>query len=235
MINKIWTVLAKGRGFGSREYARNVEPVAFNFDQAKGRNMLDLLNPYNDEYLRAVYAEVLTKFLILSTQAETARAFDPVNTYSRSTMVYPTSGGVLVPVSLPTDLTIHTSPDEDEFRSSGIGHASAQCVVSTGGNTLEADGILHTYSVSNGLSSAIEIFPGISIYMRSDFTAPIYTFVYQYTVPAVVDFGTIWDRVETSIPAWSRDELSRIWMMDPRWEARLAAYIMSVVELFANG
>jgi hypothetical protein len=229
--NRIWSILSKGQPYGNPEFTRKVTPSVYDDDNDEGRSMLDALAPYNDELLRAVYAEYVGQFLLGSQLRDRALDLDPVNTYGRARMQFPPPGPRISPILVTDPFSIHTTADPEELLDQGTGLVQFTATVDTGANTFTADGDVIPYTVTNGLSSAIEVFPGLDLRLRSDFAAPTYEFVYRYTLPAAVRWDMLRNRIGYVTPTWSTPDLEAVWDTDPRWDQRLAAFVMSTMEL----
>jgi hypothetical protein len=231
-INRIWSILSKGQPYGNPAFSRKVTPQAYDALRSEGRGMLDALQPYNDELFRAVHAEYVGQFLLRSQLRDRALALDPANSYEKALLQFPDPGAVISPISITDPFTVNTTVDDWELARQGTGLVTFNCTVDTVASTLAVYDNVFPYTVTNGLSSAIRVFPGLTLRFRSDFAALSYEFVYQYALPSVVDWPALRTRVANVTPIWESEDLKRIWLEDPRWDQRLAAFIMATVELF---
>jgi len=230
--NRIYSILSKGLPYGNSEFSRFVQENAYAYENDEGRDMIEALTPYSDEYLRAVYAEYLTQFLWNSEQGDRARTFDPDNSYETAFPLFGAPGEYIIPTTVPDPFSVDIVVDYDVLRERGQGRVDLLCVVDSSAGTLTYRDTVFNYTVTNGMSSKIGIVPGLSIRMRSDFASLFYIFTIRATLPAALDWNFLRDRVSKTRPVWTDPSLARIWEEDPRWDQRLAAYVMSAVELF---
>ena len=230
--NRIYSVLSKGQPYGDPTFSRFVQENAFAYERDTGIVMLDALVPYNDQLLRAVYAERLTQFLVNSQLQDRALELDPVNGYNKSAPQFPTPGPELIETNVTDPFSVHFVADVDTLFDRGNGRFELVCFVDAVAETLTYNAEVFNYTVTNGLSTKISIIPGLSIKMRSDFAASTYVFTIRYTLPPKLDWDALWRRVGNTKPVWTDPSLALIWEKDPRWDQRLAAYVMSAVELF---
>lgn len=233
--NVIYSVLSRGLPYGNPAFGRFVQETAYAYENTEGLPMLGALTPYNDDLLRAVCAERLTQFLWSSELHDRAQAFDPNNSYDRVLLQFPLPGPEILEIAVTDPFSITVIDDKDIILDRGDGRFELECVVDSMAQTLTCNNQVFTYTVTNGLSSKIGIIPGLSIRIRSDFAAANYRFIIRYTVPAALDWTMIRRRTEITTPVWTDPTLALIWSQDPRWDQRLAAYIMSTVELFSRG
>lgn len=233
--NQIYSILSRGLPYGNPDFSRFVQETAYAYENEAGRDMLAALTPYNDDMLRAVCAERLTQFLWASDLRERAADLDPNNSYDKAAMQFPEPGSEIIEISVTDPFTITVVADEDVLLDRGDGRFELECVVDSLAQNLTYNSQVFSYTVTNGLSSKIGIIPGLDIKIRSDFAAAQYVFIIRHTLPASLDWSMIRRRTELTTPVWTDPSLALIWNQDPRWDQRLAAYVMSTVELFKRG
>ena len=230
--NRIYSIFSRGLPYGDPSFGRFVQENAYDYSQTSGAAMLAALVPYNDQFLRAVYAEHLTQFLWRSNLRDRAEEMDPVNSYEKATVQFPEPGSEIIDVGITDPFDVHVTADVDTLLERGDGRFELACLVDSGAQTLTYNNQVFSYTVSNGLSSKIGIIPGLSVKLRSDFAAPTYSFILRYTLPARLDWNALRESVGKTKPVWTDPVLALIWEEDPRWDQKLAAYVMSAVELF---
>ena len=232
--NVIWSVLSKGRPYGSPKFGRRVTPTAYDDDQSAGRAMLDVLVPFNDELLRAVYAEHILQLILGSQHADRALSLDPLNTYRKCTLQFPDPGDGLIAVDIDDSLEVYTQADDALIRASGQGQIVLECLLQPGVGSLQAGEEIYTFTITNGQTSKILLSPGLAVRFRGPCGGAAYEFLYTYTLPASLDWASVWESAQGVRPVWSTKDLRDTWDTDPRWEAKLAAFAMSAVELFVR-
>lgn len=231
--NRIYSIFSRGLPYGNSCYSRFVDQTAYKYENTEGQAMLSALVPYNnDEYLRAVYAEHLTQFLWNSQMRPRAVQLDPYNGYDKANMLFPAPGSEVIKPSViePFEVIIVSNPEVLAGR--GNGRFEMACVVNAVSNTLTYAGDSFSFTITNGLSSKIGLIPGMDLRIRSDFANTEYVFTIRHTLPERVIWDMIRDRVGKAKPVWTDPSLALIWEEDSRWDQRLAAYMMSTVELF---
>jgi len=235
MINQIWSVLSKGKPYAEATYSRKVDRTAFTDESSEAVQMLDLLCPFSDDLLRAYRVSELLDLVLRSPFADRVLQLDPINTYDKTSLIFPDPGVSVEITAQPTALRLFVFSDDTQFLAEGRSSVVVSCTVDTTTNTVSSEWNTSTYSVTGSLSSYVTIYPGIRVRMQSDFaSASPYTFTAAKTVVPTTDYSELLSAAEASRPVWSDPTLEETWRFDPLWSNRLAAFVVSAVELCHN-
>lgn len=235
MINRAWSILSKGVSYGDPSYSRKVYREAYSNSNADGVRMLQAICPYTDDLLRAGRSNDILGLVLKSPFSARVLEWDPVNTYDKSSLSFPSTGSSVSVTAAPTDLRIFVFTDSDEFLAEGRGSVTLSCDVDGTGKTISSDFSDSAFSSTGGLSSYITIYPGIRIRMQSDFSSGSpYSFQVSYVSTPYSDWGSILETAVNCSPVWADKDLENTWREDPLWSNRLAAFAVSATELCRN-
>jgi len=235
MINQAWSVLSKGSAYADPTSSRKVDASAYTDSSAAAVRMLDILCPFSDDLLRSHRAEGILELVRRSPFADRLQAIDPVNTYDKATLTFPSSDLSIEITAQPTDLRIFLFSDDEVFLDEGRASVSMSCSIDTTTNTVSSEWTSGSYTVTGNLSSYVTIYPGVRVRMQSDFaSASPYEFTVSKTVLPKTDYADLLSKAAAIPAAWSDPDLEDTWKSDPLWSNKLAAFAISAVELCHN-
>lgn len=235
MINRAWSILSKGSEYSDPTASRKVSKNAYRGVPVNAIPMLDVLCPFSDDILRAHRVEGLVDLMLRSPFADKVREMDPINTYDKATISMPASAVHVEITAQPTDLRLFLFSDDDAFLAEGSAYASIDCVVNGPDGTVTTNRGVSSFTTTDGLSSYVEIYPGIRVRMQSDFSSGTpYEFTVTKTVSPTTDWADLLEKVSAVNAVWSDPDLEDTWRNDPVWSNRLAAFTVSAVELCIN-
>jgi len=229
--NVAWSVLASGVPVGP--YGRLVDPNAVNWLTGTAREMVNVLVPYNDNLLRSLYVEELVQLTLRSSLRSRLLDLDPVQSYTKAPLLFPEPGAQYKEIA--DSLTFFTSADEDALRRRGQGEIYTMFSIDMGTSRFTSDFGSETFVMASGLSSPIILVPGLILQFRETTALPAHSGEYRYILRSSVDWPALLSRLQMSKPVWSSQDLRQIWEQDVLWTDRIAAYVMSTVELMKRG
>jgi hypothetical protein len=227
MLNKIWSILARGEFLTPYPYNRKVTQEAY-LRNNDVDGLISILVPYGDKLYRTFHIEECVQLLLMSELRERALEFDPINTYEKSNMVYPTAGEFVDELGSGR---VQFFTDEGALRALGTGDVQIECEVDSGAMTLTTlDGVFD-YTLTNNQSSEIELRTGLKIRLYGPLPGGTFSFTVSYIDDTFVEWGTILQNIENlkTIP-WQDGDLKEVWDKDIYWVNRMAAIILNAVE-----
>lgn len=214
MINKIWTILNRG-SVPSSPFGRRTTASLYS-EENPNRHVLDVLNPLTLSTIEAQFRiEQAVQLVLRSILRADALAFDPVNTYEKAALTYPSEGFA----------------DDSQYELTYSGQASAyfskECVLTS--TEFTVDGQTVSYSTTNTLSESLEIANGVTIRVRGPVTGTD-TFQIIYMPALQVPWNSLIKELEQLEIDWPRKELRTVWLHDYLWLNRIAAIVMAIAE-----
>jgi hypothetical protein len=227
MLNKIWSILAKGKILTPSAYNRKVNPDIYSRNQAV-EGVINTLVPYIDNLYRPVHIEECVQLLLMSDLRDRALAFDPINTYEKTKMLYPTPGEF---DNLSPSARIRYFTDPGALLALGTGDIQIDCTYDgTGLDITTKDGVF-PFIISNNQSSVVELKEGLKFRMYGPFSAGTSSFSITYVDSPRIEWGTILTNLEAlGSLSWQDSELRQVWDTDINWINRVAAVILNAVE-----
>jgi hypothetical protein len=224
-VNKIWTILAKGKEVSLSAFGRKVSSNLYIASDTY-IEMLDVLVPYNDNLLRAFRIEQLVQLLLLSSWRTQTLELDPINTYERATLTWPTAGGFYS--SSPMTILMTSIPAA--FVTKGTGIIETTCIINPAGTITYDGGTSKIFSYSNNLSSVVELYDGITIRLQG----PLPVSSFSVNLTWVTELSTDWMGLLNNLTnlnlQWADADLRNCWDQSPLWAERLSAAVLSVAK-----
>ena len=221
MLNIAWSVLVRGQATGLAQ-CRRVTPTAYKADPAWSA-VLDTLVPDYRAVTGLFRVEQLVQLVLRSSLRERLLAYDPINTYEKALIAYPSPG------------LAHTCPLPLFFTDSSRRDVSFaySCMLSPLRLTwLTPDGVV-AYTVTDGLTSHLPLSYDKTIRLRGPFPLAVYQLDVAYTPKLEMDWQALLVQLKTCVIPWQDNDLRAIWQGDFSWVEQLAAVVQEVVE--ANG
>jgi len=224
MINRIWSILAAGAPIIEEGYARKVASSAFNIETSF-RDDLGLLVPFNDRLFRAYAIEQVTQTLFLSTLKDRALAFDPFNTYEKAVLQYPAAGAFdnspveVVHIVLPT-----------AFTDAGQGILQIECSVDPTAKTVTTRFGVSTYTVSNNLSTPVQLFPGFSIIFQGLIPLTPFSFTAEYVSTVSYDWVGTMKKISNKNVQWLDPDIRAIFDNSLNWIDKFSAFALNAIQ-----
>lgn len=226
-INIIWSILMQGKMYDSQEISRKTTSGIFNED-TKYITTLNALVPYTDQILRSFQVEQLVHLVLVSSLRERALQLDPVNTYEKTSLMFPPPG--TINSDLPNNTRVMPIMSPDAFDDYGSGQVVFKCSVNPATSTFSTVHGLHTFTMSGNLSSLIPITGGFWIRFKGDIGSNPFTFELAYIAEPVMNWLRVWSTISNMSHKWTDSELKDIYTTDLYWQNRLSAVILSAVE-----
>ena len=227
-MNKIWTILNKGRAADtSYAYARKTELKGFNVPVEVRQTVASIVvdTPVTARYYRI---ERLIQAVINSPYAKEIRAADPFNTYDYSLDVPPK-----VIIGNPTDLQITPMLGENNNTPSDIYNITLKVPAEAIGVESSAGYHEHPLNMTNGLSDIIALSPSLSVRFQGDVSAQVNgsQITIQDTTAPEFDLPAIMANVR--VEEWYDAQYLAVFTMGTVVE-RLAAVILNMAKGVAD-
>jgi len=227
VLNKIWSILAKGTILTPSTYNRKVDQDAY-LQNVDVLGVLNILIPYGDILYRSFHIEDCTHLLLISDIREQALTFDPINTYEKSTLIYPTPGEFVDTLSSGR-VEFFTDPGAQQAL--GEGDIQIKCDVDPVAFTLTTKDGVFDYILSNNQSSEIELRTGLKIRLYGTLPVGDFSFTVSYIDKPFIEWGTILSNLETLDDlGWQDESLKEIWDTDVNWVNRIAAVALNTIQ-----
>jgi len=223
-MNLIWTALAKGHRFSALQYSRKTSPSEY-VESREFVRIIDTIIPYGDNLLRSFHIEEYTKVILMSVLRERALQFDPLNTYEKSILQFPDPG--VSNTDAPMD--IKHEVDRNAFRDLGNGILETMCTVIPGPKLFTTEFGTQNFTMTNGLSSRIEVYPGFNLRLSGTLPGATFSFGVTYIATPRVVYTRIINLPDDNIQ-WVDGELRDIWNTDVDWVNRIAALALNAAE-----
>lgn len=226
-INTMWGILMQGDSYDPQEISRRVARGVFK-ESTEYLTTLNALVPYKDQILRSFQVEQLVRLVLAGILRERALAFDPINTYEKSTLVFPPPGSLNT--TMPNDSRIVHQTEPDAFEEIGNGQVVFHCSVVPAAGSFTTQYGLRSFTMTNNLSSLIAIEGGFKIRMKGDIGAAPFTFDLSYIGEPSIDWLGLYNRIKAMHHVWTDADLRDIYVNDVYWHNQLAAVIMNSLE-----
>jgi hypothetical protein len=224
-INKAWTVLSKGKVRPSERWARIVNPLTYR-DPNAVVSLINTLVPFADDLLRAHHIEKLIQLVLRSDLSDRLKAVDPLNTYDKTTLVFPTPGEFV-----DTDaVNIRFDTVEGAHYTRGEGSILLNCELNPSLETFTTQYGSSAYTITNNLSSSIELLPGFNIRLFGAQPSSTILFNIQYVADLKVDWVALLKNLEATVIPIQDEELRNFWENDPTWINRIAAVTLHTMQ-----
>jgi hypothetical protein len=224
-INIIWSILAQGEDYDPITMSRKASFRLF-LPTTKYLDTLNILVPYKDQYLRSFQVEQVTKLIFRSVLRDRAAAYDPVNSYEKSTLAFPEPGDFHS--DLPTGVRIKFLTSQDTLAE--VGQVIYNCTVDPVGGTFTTAAGVRTFTVTNNLSSVITIENGFKLRLQGDLGVVPFSFDIWYVANPQVNWPGILAALSRETHVWMDDELKKTYDEDPFWINKIAAVALHAVE-----
>lgn len=226
-INTIWGVLMQGVQHDPQEISRKVARAVFD-ENTQYLATLNVLVPYKDQILRSFQVEQLVRLLLASTLRGRALALDPINTYEKSTLMFPEPGSLNTALPGTSRLVHMTSPSA--FEDYGNGQVVFSCAVNPAAGTFTSVDGVQSFTVSNNLSSIITVTGGFQIRFQGALGGAPFTFDLAYTADPTMRWMRLLANIKAMEHIWLDEDLRNIYVEDVYWQNQIAAVIMNSVE-----
>jgi hypothetical protein len=224
-INKAWTILAKGKPRPSEIWHRLVNPVSYK-DPNQVLSIINTLVPYEDNLFRSFQIDQLIKLVLQSEVRDRFLEFDDFNTYQQVNLLFPEAGEF----TDATGVRFVFLTEEDAHENLGQGLVKFDCELDPSAKTLTTQFDTHTYTITNNLSSPIELAEGFVIRLQGAQPSVTQFFQIEYVAKLSVDWVSLLNTLENSNLNLKDDELRTIWNEDPSWINRISAVVQYAVE-----
>ena len=217
-VNIIWSILAKGDNIAGA-YTRKVSPAVYK-RASEYEAVIDLLIPSSSDLWRFFQIEQVTQLIFRSDLREQALLLDPLNTYEKASLVFPTSG---CSDNAPVTINYYDTGIAESFR-------FAECRVDPAGSLITINGSTTSYVSAHGLTSHIAVTSGLTMRMRGVMPLVPFDFTIIYTPFLVPDWSGLLTSLENARLSWTDASLRAVWKEDFLWLNRISAVALSAVE-----
>jgi len=224
-VNIIWSILMQGVSYDPVLISRKTSPEVY-LDSTEYKRVLDTLVPYSDQFLTSFRTEQLINLLSKSTLAARASAYDPISTYSKSTLEFPEAGDFHS--ALPTGVRMQFYTADTALLTQG--QVLYKCTVDPGAGTFTSRTGTSTFTVTNNITSLITIDIGFRIRLKGDLGASPFDVDIWYVADPTTNWSQLLQNLQAMEHVWTDEDLRDIYINDPFWLNKIAAVTMSAVE-----
>ena len=192
-MNRVYSILVKGLQKDSLYYQRRVDPtVGYTGLESIGELLVE---DTSDASYYNYQAEQLVQICLKSLLNDSLAAFDPLNTYDHT---FDTIEPITIEGTLPTGLSIDYM--EPDMRHSWVDYQFDVQIDPSGLATI--NGVPHTFTNKDNLTSAIPLAPGLSIKIKGAMPGYSFSFILSATRQPWRDVGTLYNILKTLKTTW---------------------------------
>jgi hypothetical protein len=228
-INRAWGILAKGEKITDERYARRFSPFIY---KGACKKQIDTLIPREvgrDDMYRSFYIEETIKLVLRSALRDRLLAFEEVQSYTRSALLFPSPGfkyNSVVPIQLYNDGGIDISRLRISADVTGGDTLTYTPYSDNKGLTSEVQAITFT----NGQSNKLYIVDNKLWFRLRSGIPSSFSIGMEIINTMTVNWETIFNNVKKTEYTFKDKYLESIYRDEPNWVDQLAAYIMDILE-----